>query len=239
MELDKLPILYSLHNCPYAIRARLAIVKAQQPVRLRSIKLDNKPADMLLASPKGSVPVLVLTNSMFAKSEHQESETSQHVIDESLDVMLWALKRHDPDNLLRAENSDDLAAMCTVIEAFEREFIPAMNAFSCAKRYHEDNMLQLRQECEYHLAKLEQQLNQHSYLFAQQESLVDLAIVPFLRKFARIDKQWFRSAPFPKLQAWLNHYLTSLLFSKTMESHELWLESKKDVCFGQVDLKKG
>lgn len=226
MEHENLPILYSLHNCPYAIRARLAILKARQPVIIRSIKLDNKPSEMLSASPKGSVPVLVLPHNPESIAPQKIDDRS--VIDESLDVMVWALKQNDPDNLLRSNASHDLPAMLDLIAQFERDFILAMNAFGCAKRYHETNMAEMRQACEVELAKLESRLSEHRFLFAEQESLVDIACVPFLRKFARIDKQWFRQSPYPHLRAWLNHYLQSLLFSKAMEQQELWLENRKD-----------
>jgi len=96
----KLPILYSLQNCPYAMRARLAILLARQTVMLRAIVMQNKPAEMLALSPKGTVPVLVL-----------ESENKKYVIDESLDIMLWALNINDPENLLYSQDADALAEM--------------------------------------------------------------------------------------------------------------------------------
>ena len=96
-----LPILYSLQNCPYAMRARLAILLAEQTVELRAIVMQNKPAEFLALSPKGSVPVLIL-ESDDACNTKGEGEGNICVIDESLDVMLWALKRNDPENLLYA-----------------------------------------------------------------------------------------------------------------------------------------
>jgi len=88
------------------------------------------------------------------------------------------------------------------------------------------------------LALLESRLSQHSFLFGEKESLVDIALVPFLRKFARIDKQWFRDAPYPKLRIWLNNYLQSPMFSKVMEKQELWLDHREDVIFGRYSYKK-
>ncbi len=231
MDSDTLPILYSLHNCPYAIRARIALLKARQQVLIRSIKLDNKPHEMLQVSPKGSVPVLVVpgSNTLDGNESHSGASEKTLVIEESLEVMLWALSQSDPENLLRADKPEDLPAMLAFIESFERNFIPALNAFSCAKRYHEENMPTLRQACAFELEKLETCLSHHPFLFAHQESLVDIALLPFLRKFARTDKQWFRQCPYPKLRAWLNDYLQSPMFSKVMERQELWMESRKDV----------
>ncbi|USD61636.1 glutathione S-transferase [Vibrio sp. SCSIO 43140] len=225
MDSEIRPILYSLHNCPFAIRARLAIVKAQLQVRIRAIKLDNKPVEMLEASPKGTVPVLAF-------------EDGKPAIEQSLDIMVWALRQSDPNNLLYSEDSYALERMLSTIESFEHDFDPALNAFGCAKRYHETNMLSLRKDCEVQLALLESRLSQHSFLFGEKESLVDIALVPFLRKFARIDKQWFRDAPYPKLRTWLNNYLQSPMFSKVMEKQELWLDHREDVIFGRYSFKK-
>jgi len=108
-----LPVLYSLQNCPYAMRARLAILMSQQSVLIRAIVMNNKPKDMLTLSPKGTVPVLVL-----------DTESKQQVIDESLDIMLWALKQNDPDNLLLAEKTDALAEMLAIIKDNDQTFKP-------------------------------------------------------------------------------------------------------------------
>ena len=222
--MNAFPILYSLQNCPYAMRARLAIYKSNQPVLLRAIKLNNKPEEMLLASPKGSVPVLV--------ADEANSDIRPTIIDESLDIMVWALNQNDPQNLLLRGNNQALPEMLTLIAKFEAEFIPAFDQYACAKRYHEDNMVELRQVCEIHLQEMENKLHQHAYLYGEQETVLDLALMPFMRKFARVEKQWFRESPYPKLRAWLNGYLQSLTFSKVMEKHELWLENRKDILFG-------
>ncbi len=221
------PILYSLQNCPYAIRARIALFKAQQQVLIRAVKLDNKPQEMLLASPKGSVPILVIEN-----SEGRQRPNTVIVIEESLEVMLWALAQNDSKNLLQSDNPLALPAMIHLITHFELNFITAFNKYSCAKRYHENNIIECRHACEIYLQTLEDNLNQHTFLFADQESLVDIALLPFLRKFARIEKQWFRQSPYPKLRQWLNQYLQSRMFSKVMEKHPLWVDNYKDIYFG-------
>lgn len=231
--MESMPILYSLHNCPFAIRARMALIKAQQRVRIRSIKLDNKPAELLQASPKASVPVLVV-------SENQQSLLADetHVLEQSLDIMVWALSKNDPHGLLGEDSHNQLPIMLTLIEEFERNFDPALNAFGCAKRYHEDSMNPLRQECERELAKLELRLSEHPFLFGERESLVDIALLPFIRKFARIDKQWFREAPYPKVRDWLTRYLNSPFFSKVMAKQPLWSVEQADVYFGDYQFKR-
>ena len=217
--MKNMPILYSLQHCPYAMRARTALIKAQQKVFIRAIKLDNKPKEMLIASPKGSVPVLVL----------QQKETHQAlVLEESLDIMLWALKQDDPDDLLRQEDPQALPLMLSFITEFEHTFIPLFESYSCAKRYHNDNLNQCRQACEDYLISLEERLAKHAFLFSENESLVDIALFPFMRKFAKVEKQRFRQSPYPNLRNWLNGYLQSSLFSKVMKQHELWLDDRKD-----------
>ena len=220
------PILYSLHNCPYAIRARFALLKAQQCVLIRSIKLDNKPSEMLEVSPKGSVPVLVISN-----RSQMETTQQKQILEESLDIMVWALSECDPNDLLNSSHPEALSKMLEVIGEFESHFVPAMNAFGCAKRYHEDNADELRKECERDLFKLESLLTQHSFLFSERESLVDIAILPFIRKYARIDKQWFRQSPYPNLKAWLNGYIQSPQFSKVMKNYDLWLDAREEQYF--------
>ncbi|MGR5236642.1 glutathione S-transferase [Vibrio alfacsensis] len=228
MERNSAPILYSLHNCPYAIRARFALLKAHQSVLIRSIKLDNKPTEMLEASPKGSVPVLVMPKSALG---NRNTPTATEVFEESLDIMIWALSQNDPDDLLHGDDPKALPIMRSIIEDFERTFIPALNTFGCAKRYHEDNTDELRKACEIELAKLEVRLTEQSFLFSDQESLVDIALLPFLRKYARIDKQWFRQSSYVKLKAWLDGYIQSPQFSRVMKHYVLWVDSKKDEYF--------
>lgn len=221
MVTHSFPILYSLHNCPYAIRARIALIKAKQVVEIRSIKLSNKPIKMVEVSPKGSVPVLVLP-----------TPEPLLVIDESLDIMLWALNKNDPCNLMLQTQSNKLTEMIAFIERFESCFIPVLEAYAAAKRYQEENRAELRKACENELAKLEGQLNKYRFLFCDEESLVDIALVPFVRKLARVDKPWFRDSPFPHVRNWLNGYLNSRLFSEAMIHYDIWYEHQDAMYLG-------
>ncbi|WP_152822014.1 glutathione S-transferase [Vibrio sp. B1Z05] len=217
--MKNIPILYSLQHCPYAMRARTALIKARQKVFIRAIKLDNKPQEMLIASPKGSVPVLVL---------QQEETNHPLILEESLDIMLWALQQDDPDDLLHQEDPQALPLMLSFIADFEHNFIPLLESYSCAKRYHDDSLNECRQACEHYLHSLEERLSKHTYLFSDNESLVDIALFPFIRKFAKVEKSHFRQSPHPKLRNWLNGYLQGALFSKVMKQHELWIGCRKD-----------
>ncbi|XQW85760.1 glutathione S-transferase [Thalassotalea piscium] len=211
-----LPILYSLRNCPYAMRARLAIYKATEPVELRDIVLKNKPAEMLAASPKGTVPTLVLP--------------SAQVIDESLEIMLWALNQKDPNNLLGSDKKQ-LDEMLTLINQFDNEFKQALEQYKCAKRYHETNLEQCRQVCERYIQDLEQRLHTSHYLVDNQERLADLALLPFIRQFAKVERQWYLHSPYPKVKQWLTRYLQSAMFTKVMAKYPLWSSSSDVIIF--------
>ncbi|MCL1049889.1 glutathione S-transferase [Shewanella abyssi] len=217
-EIMVLPVLYSLRNCPYAMRARLAIYASGQQVHLRDLVLSNKPAEMLTASAKGTVPVLVTTDDL--------------VIDESLAVMLWAFTQSDPQHYLDASQPNALAEMLELISLFDNEFKGHLEQYRCAKRYHEPSLIENRQQCERYLADLELRLNQHQYLMSDNPSLTDLALMPFIRQFARVERQWYLQSPYPKLRQWLNQYLQSRMFSKVMTQYPMWLDTKEDVVFG-------
>jgi len=216
-----LPILYSLQHCPYAMRARLGILLAGQPVMLRAIVMQHKPAEMLAASPKGTVPVLVLG------AEHQNQ-----VIDESLDIMLWALERNDPNHLLYAQNPDALAEMLHVIHENDAIFKPLLEKYKRAKRFHGDDEEQCRLLCEPFIQGLEYRLTQHEFLMGTSPSLLDYALLPFVRQFSRVNRQLYRHGPYTHLRHWLNHHLQSRLYARAMFKYPLWLETGEAFLFG-------
>ena len=213
-----LPILYSLRNCPYAMRARIAIFKANQTILLRDLVLSNKPKELITASPKGTVPVLVLPNGS--------------VLEESLDIMLWALNETDPDDLLQNETDSSLSEMLTLINTFDQDFKTCLEQYKCAKRYRESNIVECREVCEQYLKILEHRLVSNKFLMSNKESLVDIALVPFIRQFARVERQWYLQSPYPNVRQWLNSYLQSAMFTKVMAKYPLWLDNHEDVLFG-------
>lgn len=217
-DTSSLAILYSLRNCPYAMRARLAIFKAKQTVLLRDLVLSNKPAEMISVSSKGTVPVLVLSNGT--------------VIEESLEVMLWALQEMDPADLLDCQQEGALSAMLLLINEFDNNFKTYLEAYKCAKRYQEDNVAECRAVCQQYIQQLEQRLTAHSFLMSDKESLADIALIPFIRQFARIERQWYLQSPYPMVRQWLNSYLQSSVFTKVMAKHPLWVDEPQDVLFG-------
>lgn len=192
-----LPILYSFRRCPYAIRARLAIAYASIPVEIREVQLKQKPEQMLAISPKGTVPILQLPDGK--------------VIDESLDIMHWALAQNDPDNWLdTGEESERL------IRWNDGDFKYYLDHYKYAERYPELPGSYYRSECEKFLAELESKLSQATYLSGSHFSIVDAAIFPFIRQFAAVDSVWFQSSDYKFLNNWLNGLLSSNLFTSVM-----------------------
>jgi glutathione S-transferase len=223
-DISQLPILYSLRHCPFAMRARLALFKAKQKVVLRDIVLSNKPQEMLDASPKATVPVLVLNDGT--------------VIEESLDIMLWAFQQADPNNFLHKNEPENHFCkneeMMALIQTFDSQFKTCLENYKCAKRYHETNLVECRQACEVYLSQLEQRLTQHQFLLSNHESLADIALLPFIRQFARIERQWYLQAPYPNVRSWLNKYLQSAMFTKVMAKHPLWVKNQPPLIFADL-----
>jgi len=212
-----LPILYSLRQCPYAMRARLGVLLSKQPVMLRDIVMKNIPGEMLAISPKGTVPVLLLDDSS--------------VIDESIDIMIWALKKNDPNNLLYHQQPTTLAEMLALIKQNDNEFVDALNKYKAASRYHDTTEMSCRQQCEPFISQLEQRLTRHDFFMGNAPSLADYAILPFIRQFSRVDRKWYLQAPYPNLQRWLEKQYQNPLFSKAMTKYPQWLDTKESVVF--------
>ncbi|MFT6249261.1 MAG: glutathione S-transferase [Cognaticolwellia sp.] len=210
------------------MRARIAIFKSHQPVALRDVVLSDKPPEMILASAKATVPILVISQT--DNSISKENAKCQ-VIDESLDVMLWALNSADPNDLLHRDSPEVLTQMLAFITEFDVEFKRCLEAYKCAKRYHETNIDECRAACEHYIQMLELRLTAHKFLSSERESLLDIALLPFIRQFARIERQWYLQSPYPNLKAWLNNYLQSPMFTKVMAKYPLWLDSAEKVVF--------
>jgi glutathione S-transferase len=215
-----LPILYSLQNCPYAMRARFAILLARQTVILRAIVMQDKPAEMLVLSPKGTVPVLVY-----------ESDSKKYVIDESLDIMLWALNQSDPENLLYTQRADALGEMLQTIKENDEQFKPNLEQYKRARRFHSNDEENCRLKCEPFIQRLEYRLTQHEFLMGSKPSLLDYALLPFIRQFSRVNRQLYLQGPYTHLRRWLNHHLQSRLYSKAMLKYPLWSDNHEECIF--------
>ena len=190
-------LLYSFRRCPYAMRARLALRYAGVPVQIVEVSLRAKPAEMLALSPKGTVPVLCVGG---------------RVIEESLEIMQWALAQHDPDDwLLKGD-----PRVLDLITENDQVFKHHLNRYKYAERYPEQPMEHYRAEGEVFLQKLEALLARNDYLLAEHLSLADMALAPFVRQFAHVDREWFACTQYHRLQTWLQRFLESPLFVAVM-----------------------
>jgi glutathione S-transferase len=217
------PYMYSLQHCPYAMRARLGLLMAQQKVMVRAITLNNKPPEMLALSKKGTVPIMVVDSAGSAELT---------VIDESLDIMLWALNISDPHNLLYKEAPHVLEEMLALIKKNDDEFIVILEKYKHASRYYDFSQLYYRRQCEVFIAKLEQALQKQDYFFGATASLADYALLPFVRQFARVNRKWYLQAPYPKLRDWLNRHLQQGVFTKAMAKFPLWTDNHEAFLLG-------
>lgn len=190
--------LYSFRRCPYAMRARMALRYSGVPVSIIEVSLKAKPAQMLAASPKGTVPVLVCADG--------------RVIEQSLEIMHWALSQNDPDIWLPA----DRPLIEALIEENDTRFKVLLDRYKYAVRYPEYPMEHYRAQGAVVLQRLECLLEHTPYLTGTTLTLADVALAPFIRQFAHVDRAWFAQAPYPKLQAWLERFLASGLFTAVM-----------------------
>lgn len=214
MTAYSLSCLYSFRRCPYAMRARLGLLFADLPVELREITLKNKPAKMLAISPKGTVPVLQLADGV--------------VIEESRDIMEWALEQQDPQELL---NPKTLHQGNTLIEQNDQEFKHWLDRYKYADRHLEMTQTEYRQKGEAFLQILEALLTKNTYLLGDSMTIADIGIMPFVRQFAHVDRDVFYSLPYPKLQIWLKNWLAHPLFIQAMTKFQPWQDGDEPVIF--------
>lgn len=190
--------LYSFRRCPYAMRARMALRYSGVPVEIVEVSLKAKPAEMLAISPKGTVPVL---------------DAGGLVIDESLEIMRWALAQNDPQGWLLGGDS----RIAELIETNDQVFKVHLNRYKYAERYPEQPMEVYRAEGARFLQNLDELLEGRDYLLTDHPCLADIALLPFVRQFAHVDREWFAQTPYVRLQAWLQRFLESDLFTAIMK----------------------
>ncbi len=207
------PILYSFRRCPYAMRARMAIAVSQTPVRLREVLLRDKPEEMIAASAKGTVPVLIIDDD---------------VIDESLAVMDWALEKHDPEGWLSGDgpiNNEDLIATC------DGDFKHHLDRYKYTTRYEGADPEEHRAEGMKFLTALSQRLEGQSYLCGDKRARADIAIFPFVRQFRIADEAWFDENAPAAVRQWLQKLMGSDLFASVMKKYPQWKETREEISF--------
>ncbi len=204
------PILYSFRRCPYAMRARLALLEANQKVEIREILLKEKPVEFLQASPSSTVPCLLIDDK---------------IIDESLDIMTWALNKNDPGNFL---DMPDLGY--DLINENDGPFKLALDKTKYHSRYPDENPKSNREKASSFIHKLENIL-EGSFLFGEDPKLADIAVLPFIRQFALVDKIWFDQQPWQKVVVWLNLFLESKRFTDIQQKYVPWKSGTNSVFF--------
>ncbi len=209
------PILYSFRRCPYAMRARLAFVVSGTGCELREVRLSAKPESMLVASPKGTVPVLVLPDG--------------EIIDESLDIMRWALAQRDPEDWLEGDNP-------ALIERNDGPFKHDLDRYKYPERYGVDPLKHRAMGMEF-LRELDSRLGRTSQLCGPARSLADAAIMPFVRQFAAVDHEWFSDQPLLRLKVWLADHLSSELFNMIMLRVTPWVPGDRPVLLTPASMR--
>lgn len=208
-----LPILYSFRRCPYAMRARLALALSNTCVELREVELKNKPDALRIISPKATVPVLQI----------ETEEGREDVIDESIDIAYWALLNNDPYRLL--PNSQELREeVKQLIHTNDNDFKSALDRYKYFDRYPEFSQAQYRGQGETFLHQLNSRLEKHKFILSDKISIADIAIMPFIRQFAHVDIDWFKSSRYEYVINWLNFWLESNVFQSIMKKYKPWPE---------------
>jgi glutathione S-transferase len=201
------PVLYSFRRCPYAIRARMTLWYAGIVIEHREVLLSKKPNAMLDASSKGTVPILVLPDSV--------------VLEESRDIMRWALAQHDPQAWWNESQADMINAL---IDENDDSFKTIIDHYKYSDRFPEQSKEDYRSQGEGFLRKLEQLLVNQKFLLGDRVTMADVALFPFVRQFAMVDNRWWEQAPFAKLRNWLEAFKTSSLFLDAMTKIKPWSE---------------
>ncbi|GGD18514.1 glutathione S-transferase [Aquisalinus flavus] len=211
------PVLYSFRRCPYAMRARLALSVSGLMVELREVVLRDKPPAMLEASPKGTVPVLV---------------AGDRVIEESDEIMFWALRQSDPENWLQPWRENRPAVEALIVEN-DGPFKRHLDRYKYPVRYPEENIVaeEQRDAALEILAGWDSLIGRGGWLFGEEVSVADMALLPFVRQYAHVDKDWFDARPIPGVKAWLERFLASDRFRAIMQKFDQWQEGTKGVTF--------
>ena len=206
-EQNGLPVLYSFRRCPYAMRARMALWVSGTQAELREVVLRDKPQAMLDASPKGTVPVLVLDDG--------------EVIDESIAIMRWSLALHDPAGWLAHETEAQ-----AIIAEIDGPFKTHLDRYKYHSRYDDADPDHHRSEALRILERLNARIAEHGQLLAGQATLADYASFPFIRQFANHDRAWFDMQPLIPLQNWLVRHLQSAIFKSVMHKYDQWIAGR-------------
>ena len=212
----KTPVLYSFRRCPYAMRARMAISVSGQTCALREVVLRNKPPEMIEVSPKATVPVMVFPDG--------------RIIEESLEIMCWALDKNDPEGWLTPLNDerDDIDAL---IAENDGPFKDNLDRYKYPTRYKISDPIYHRTQGEDFLKKLNARLLKAVYLCGDDFTFADAAVLPFIRQFANNDREWFNMLNLSAVQYWLESILMSDRFLGVMGKYPAWENGMDEPAF--------
>ncbi|WP_413677594.1 glutathione S-transferase [Prochlorococcus sp. MIT 0916] len=219
-------ILYSFRRCPYAIRARWALLNTNQVVELREVELKNKPIELIQISKKATVPVL--------------QTRLNKVIDESLEIMIWSIERSNMHELLGDNNNEKLEVIFSLIETNDKVFKYHLDRFKYASRFNFEESASHRAEAMKILLSLNNRLKVFSnegkplFLVDAKETLADWAIWPFVRQFRIADiKKFDQNHEIKHLRSWLNYFFTHEKYPIIMKKNEPWSKQNEPLFFGQ------
>ncbi len=221
-DTKNLPILWSFRRCPYAMRARLAIKISGVAVHLREIILRDKPDAFISDSPSATVPALKLCDSS--------------VIDESIDIMYWALAQNDPDGWCAplSRSPEEAKAFLSNLDG---GFKASLDRYKYANRFGgniqdgEEQALAHRQKGAVFLQDIDDRLRHAPHLSGDRGGFLDFAALPFIRQFRNTDADWFDAQDWPHLHPWLGHFMTSPLFASIMEKYQPWQSGEGGIIF--------
>ena len=205
--MSDVPVLYSFRRCPYCMRAHMALKYAGLEIELREVELNNMPAEALAVSPQATVPSLVVSKAQY--------------IDESWDIVKWAIQQNDPQNWA-GENNRFLAEADMLIETNDYSFKQDLDHYKYADRYPEHPADYYRRQGEEFLQELEEVLTPQAFLLCDRITLADIGIAPFIRQFSMVDPAWFEQSPYPQLRQWLNRLLETVLFQSALQKRPVW-----------------
>lgn len=192
----------------------MALKQSGIKIELREVKLSNLPNEVLTLSEEATVPILQLTDGV--------------VFTESWDIVKWALMQNDPDRWLGSDNKYLLDAEM-LIETNDYSFKKSLDYYKYADRFPENSEESYRLECEEFIIELEEMLSKNTYLLSDCITLADIGVFPFVRQFSLVNKEWFDSSPYPKVQAWLRKIINTNLFQMIFKKHILWEKGAKKI----------
>ncbi len=208
------PVLYSFRRCPYCMRAHMGLKKSGLKIELREVNLKEMPDEILKVSTKKTVPVLVLPGEI--------------VFDESWDILKWALDQKDPDNWL-GENKQFLLDAEMLVETNDFSFKNDLDLYKYADRFPEHSEEHYRHACEEFIKELEAMLSVNNSLLADQLTIADIAVFPFVRQFSLVDKSWFDQSPYTNVQQWLENLINTKLFQNIFQKHNNWQDGDSTI----------